>query len=231
MASSQTRTLRTTRPAAAKAKAATSVKGSGSTLQATKAAQTRARLIDATVRCLVKHGYAKTTTPRVAEEAGLSRGAMMHHFENSAALIKATIIELHEKRLRAFRRAAERPDDHDVETLVETYWAQVQKPAFIAFHELAMAARTDKELGAILFPLQEEFRDRFNAQAEALFPEWRGSEEAFDMAMNLSQTILEGMGIAVQTGAMDKAKVPRMLAHLQNQIRALMPSLKPRSVS
>ncbi|MEE4452799.1 TetR/AcrR family transcriptional regulator [Novosphingobium resinovorum] len=220
MALSRTRTTRTAKPAAPKAPPA---KNGGTTLQATKAAQTRARLIDATVRCLVKHGYANTTTPRVAEEAGLSRGAMMHHFENGAALIKATIIELHEKRLRAFRRAAEKPEEHDVDTLVEVYWAQVQKPAFIAFHELAVAARTDKDLGAILFPLQEEFRERFNAQADALFPEWRDAPVEFDMAMNLSQTILEGMAIAVQTGAMDKAKVPAMLAHLENQIRALMP--------
>lgn len=198
-------------------------KTAGPSLQANKAAQTRRRLIDATMRCLVKYGYAKTTTPRVAAEAGLSRGAMMHHFENGTALIKATIIELHEKRLRAFRRAAGQPEEHDVDTLVERYWAQVQKPAFIAFHELAVAARTDKGLGDILFPLQEEFRERFNAQAEALFPEWRDAPVQFDLAMNLSQTILEGMAIAVQTGAMDKSKVPSMLAHLEAQIRALMP--------
>lgn len=214
-------TLSRTRTAAP-AKAAPS-RATGGTLQAAKAAQTRGRLLEATVRCIVKHGYANTTTPRVAKEAGLSRGAMMHHFENGAALIKATIIELHEKRLRAFRRAAEKPEQHDVDTLVETYWAQVQKPAFIAFHELAVAARTDKELADILFPLQEEFRERFNAQANALFPEWSDSPKEFDLAMNLSQTILEGMAIAVQTGAMDRQKVPMMLAHLESQIRAIMP--------
>lgn len=208
------RSIRTAKPA--------QNKSTGGTLQAAKAAQTRSRLIDATVRCLVKYGYANTTTPRVAQEAGLSRGAMMHHFENGAALIKATIIELHEKRLRAFRNAAEKPE-HDVDTLVETYWRQVQKPAFIAFHELAIAARTDKELATILVPLQEEFRERFNTQAEVLFPEWRAAPAQFDLAMNLSQTILEGMAIAVQTGAMDREKVPAMLQHLEDQIRVLMP--------
>ncbi len=216
MALSRTRTSPSAKTAPARS--------NGGTLQAAKAAQTRNRLLEATVRCIVKHGYANTTTPRVAKEAGLSRGAMMHHFENGAALIKATIIELHEKRLRAFRRAAGRPEEHDVDMLVETYWAQVQKPAFIAFHELALAARTDKELADILLPLQEEFRDRFNAQAHALFPEWRDAPKEFDLAMNLSQTILEGMSIAVQTGAMDRAKVPMMLTHLENQIRAIMPA-------
>jgi hypothetical protein len=76
-----------------------------------------------------------------------------------------------------------------------------------------------------LMPLQEEFRERFNAQAEVLFPEWRVDPEGFDLAMNLSATILEGMGIAVQTGAMDRMKVPAMLKHLENQIRVLMPRL------
>ncbi|HEX2794729.1 MAG TPA: TetR/AcrR family transcriptional regulator, partial [Croceicoccus sp.] len=66
------------------ARAAT-IRAGGGTMQAAKAAQTRKRLIDATVRCLVKYGYAKTTTPRVATEAGLSRGAMMHHYENGSA--------------------------------------------------------------------------------------------------------------------------------------------------
>src|SRR3546814_7460710 len=84
---------------------------------------------------------------------------MLHHFENGMALIKAAIIELHEKRLRAFRRAAE-TDQHDPATLVRTYWRQLQKPAFIAFHELALAARTHADLARILQPLQVEFRER-----------------------------------------------------------------------
>ena len=194
----------------------------GATLQATKAAQTRARLIEATVRCLVKYGYANTTTPKVAEEAGLSRGAMMHHFENGTALIKAAIAELHDRRLRAFRRAADKPD-HEVADLVETYWRQLQKPAFIAFHELAVAARTDNELADILKPLQDEFRAKFNAQAEQFFPEWADSPANFSLAMTLSQTILEGMAISLQTGGMDAAKVDPMLRHLEGQISTLTP--------
>lgn len=215
MALSRTRVTRPVRQPRATAE-------KGPTLQATKAAQTRTRLIEATVRCLVKHGYANTTTPKVAEEAGLSRGAMMHHFENGTALIKAAITELHEKRLRAFRRAVDKPD-HEVSDLVESYWRQLQKPAFIAFHELAVAARTDAELASILKPLQDEFREKFNAQAEQLFSEWADSPANFSLAMTLSQTILEGMAISVQTGGMDVAKVEPMLRHLEGQISALMP--------
>ncbi|HET8612820.1 MAG TPA: TetR/AcrR family transcriptional regulator [Sphingomonas sp.] len=197
----------------------------GQTQQSLKSAQTRARLIDATIRCIVKVGYANTTTPQVAAEAGLSRGAMLHHFENGSALIKGAIVELHEKRLRAFRRAAD-TENHDVTALVRAYWRQLQKPAFVAFHELALAARTHPELAKILQPLQVEYRERFNAQAVVLFPEWQEDHERFDLAMTLSQTMLEGMAINLLTGAMDEAMVEPMLSLLEDQIRAMNPHLK-----
>lgn len=198
------------------------------TLQAQKSAQTRARLTEATITCLVKYGYARTTTPQVAAEACLSRGAMLHHFENGEALIKATIIELHEKRLRAFRRAAG-PTEHDTSVLVTAYWKQIQKPAFIAFHELALAARTNPDLAGILHPLQKEFRERFNAEAVHLFPEWQSDIRKFDMAMTLSQTLLEGMAISLLTGAIDTDRVEPMLRLMEQQIELMKPeSIKPK---
>ncbi len=192
------------------------------TPQSLKSAQTRARLIEATIRCIVKFGYASTTTPQVAAEAGLSRGAMLHHFENGEALIKAAIVELHDKRLRAFRRAAE-SENHDPGMLVRTYWRQISKPTFIAFHELALASRTNPGLARILQPLQLEFRERFNAQATILFPEWQGDRQGFSFAMTLSQTVLEGMAVSLLTGGMDEAMVEPILTSLEEQIRAMMP--------
>jgi len=44
--------------------------------------------------------------------------------------------------------------------------------------------------------------------------------------MTLSQTILEGMAISLQTGGMDQAQVDPMLRHLEAQIRALAPAAK-----
>ncbi|AUW59565.1 TetR/AcrR family transcriptional regulator [Sphingobium sp. SCG-1] len=200
----------------------------GPTQQSLKSAQTRARLIDATIRCIVKFGYANTTTPQVAAEAGLSRGAMLHHFENGSALIKATIVELHEKRLRAFRRAAE-ITEHEPATMVNTYWRQLQKPGFIAFHELALAARTNADLARILQPLQLEFRQKFNSQAVLLFPEWQDDPVSFELAMTLSQTMIEGMAINLLTKAIDESMVEPMLRLLEQQIRLMKPASRGQS--
>jgi AcrR family transcriptional regulator len=191
-------------------------------LQAQKSAATRARLIDATIRCIIRHGYSRTTTPRVAEEAGMSRGAMLHHFESGGALMQAAIAELHEKRLRAFRRSADNTV-HDVRRLVRAYWKQVSGQTFTAFHELALAARTDRDLAEILMPAQEEFRQRWYREAIDMFPEWQDDRAQFDLALALSQNVLEGMAINRLTHGLDEKMIEPILADLERQIEAMKP--------
>lgn len=197
-------------------------------LQAQKSAATRARLIDATIRCIIRYGYSRTTTPRVAEEAGLSRGAMLHHFENGGALMQAAIAELHEKRLRAFRRSADNTV-HDVSRLVRAYWKQVSGQTFTAFHELALAARTDRDLAGILAPAQEEFRRRWYSEAIEMFPEWQGDRASFDLALALSQNVLEGMAINRLTHGLAETMVEPILADLERQIEAMKPAKPARA--
>jgi AcrR family transcriptional regulator len=192
------------------------------TQQALKSAQTRARLIESTIRCLVKFGYSGTTTPKVAAEAGLSRGAMLHHFENGGALMQATIAELLDRRLRAFRRAAASPGS-DVRTLVRTYWKQLLSPTFVAFVELAIAARTDNNLARILEPAQAEFRERWYELAVQLFPQWQQDRKAFDLALALTQNTVEGMAINRLIHGCDEAMIDPVLDNLEAQIIALRP--------
>ncbi len=211
-----------TGPTARARKKKTSRKSSSS-LQAAKSAQTRGKVVDATIRCIIRYGYANITTPQIAAEAQLSRGAMRHHFRNGAAIIKAAVVELHERRLRAFRRTSQ-TESHDPGTMVQTYWHQLQNPTFVAFHELALAARTSRRLARILVPLEKEFRTRFLEEAFTLFPEWRTEREAFGIAMTFSQTFLEGMAIRVLNDTMDPAMVAPMLKLVENQIRSMNPA-------
>ena len=151
---------------------------------------------------------------------------MLHHFDNSATLIRATVVELHERRLRAFRRTSE-TSQHDPASMISAYWKQTQKPAFAAFQELAMAARTNAELAKIMQVVQVEYRERFNTEAFALFPEWRDAPARFAQAMALSQTLIEGMAMSIMTGALDEAMVPPLLKMLEEQIRAMRPAWAP----
>ena len=56
-----------------------------------RSAATRSRILDATIRALYELGYGAVTNHIVAELAGVSRGAMMHHFPTRPDLLVATI--------------------------------------------------------------------------------------------------------------------------------------------
>lgn len=192
------------------------------TQQSLKSAQTKKRLIEGAIRCIVKFGYSRTTTSRVAAEAGLSRGAMLHHFENGDALMRAVIAELNDKRLRAIRRTGDIAG-RGVHEIVRAYWHQLASSSFTAFHELSIAARTDPGLAQILEPAQAEFRERRYALSIEAFPEWQKNRTNFDLALALSQQTIEGMAINRLVHGLDEAMVEPLLINLERQIQELKP--------
>jgi AcrR family transcriptional regulator len=203
-------------------RACASVAPSSPTQQWLKSAQTKKRLIEGAIRCIVKFGYSKTTTLRVASEAGLSRGAMLHHFENGEALMRAVIAELNDKRLRAIRRTGD-ISSRGVHEVVRAYWNQLSSSSFTAFHELSIAARTDQGLAQILEPAQAEFRERRYALSIEAFPEWQKNRMNFDLALALSQQTIEGMAINRLVHGLDEAMVEPLLSNLERQIQELKP--------
>jgi AcrR family transcriptional regulator len=191
--------------------------------QAQKSAATRTRIVEAAVRCLVDLGYGGTTTTAIAARAGLSRGAMLHHFPSKIDVVRAAVGHLHAKRLKAFRKALQRlPAGGDrVRQALEAYWAHVRHPMFVAFVELSVAARTDRELAAILLPAQEAFEREWRQTAREVFPEWQAREERFDLALDLSRHVLEGLATGLATRR-ETARDQRLLEHLERLLRELL---------
>ncbi len=72
-----------------------------SRIQDERSAETRKRLLDATVDCLFERGYAGTTTAEIASRAGFSKGAQLHHFPTKEKLVISALEYLFELRLAA----------------------------------------------------------------------------------------------------------------------------------
>jgi len=124
--------------------------------QEERRAATRAALLDAALACLVEHGYEGTTTGRVCERAGVSRGAHQHHFGTRPELVAAALEELAIRRGEDIRRelASLPQGDERIELALDAIWGWFTGPLFDASVDLAAAARTDEELRASLAPVE-----------------------------------------------------------------------------
>ena len=192
--------------------------------QAHKSRNTREQILEAAIKCIVDHGYANTTTTKISPVAGLSRGATLHHFPSRMDIISAAVNYLHKKRLRAFRNSIDNiPAGADRRKLaVDFYWRQVTHPLFVAFFELSVAARHDDDLKDVLLPAQKAFDDEWYQTARELFPEWQSDPDAFDLALDLTQKLMEGIAINLLTHSPDGDN-DALLAYLEKCIHDLAP--------
>jgi AcrR family transcriptional regulator len=190
--------------------------------QAQKSAATRTLIIEAAIKCFVDMGYSSTTTTAIAERAGLSRGAMLHHFPSKVDIVRAAVEYLHAKRLKAFKRAVQRtvPGADRIRTNLDAYWQHVRHPMFVAFFELMVAARTDPELAEILRPAQEAFEEEWHTTARELFTEWHTDDRTFDVALDLTRYVLEGMAISFLVHK-ENERDRRVLDYLEEKLREL----------
>ncbi len=182
------------------------------TWQQTKSEKTRASILAATLDCFHELGYSITTTEKVAQKAGVSRGAMLHHFPNRLDLVRAAVRYLYEKRLSMFGETElkinEGAEHSRIDEGIDAYWQQLHSPLFTVFHELQVAARTDADLHDVLESCNEELDRSWGKLARSVFPDLALSEE-FENANMLTMFLLEGMAASGQTtGPAPEAMIP-----------------------
>jgi TetR/AcrR family transcriptional repressor of bet genes len=77
----------------------------------------RSQLIDATMRTIARHGFARTTMAHVAKAAGLSQGIVNFYFRTKEALLYETLEHLAEEYESLLQRALDRAGPDPVAAL------------------------------------------------------------------------------------------------------------------
>ncbi len=134
---------------------------------------TRKALLEATLRCLGRMGYASTSITAIIREAGVSRGALLHHYPNKVDLVAAAIDHFYQERLNRFQ---ERLLGADSEGLSLRERLEVMRHDFKAWFpigfEIIIAIRTNADLRQAYEGLVEDRLEPMSQIYEQLFPEF-----------------------------------------------------------
>jgi AcrR family transcriptional regulator len=193
--------------------------------QAQKSAMTRDKILEAAINCFINLGYTNVTTARVASSAGVSRGAMLHHFPSKTELIQAATEHLHEKLLEDFTSRVRaipnslRGKKHRRAGL-DAYWEYLSSDLFMAYHELCVAGRTDPELREILDRTTRDFEEHTRESTVALFSDWADRGERFLLAMDVTKFLMEGMAVG-QLVSDREERVQRLLNYLGDRLEEI----------
>jgi AcrR family transcriptional regulator len=196
----------------------------GPTSRKARSEETRTALLEGTVRCLCEHGYAATTTGKVAALCGVTRGAILHHFSTKVDLILATALHVIEVQ-NAFRRSVMAPAVDPFERLVavtDAVWASWQRPHGLALLEIDLGSRGDPELAArypaIRRQIEAQQRERFAGICrDAGIDDRRFS----DALVVLSTGAMRGMTIQAMLSG-DRELVEESMALLKRMRRDLL---------
>ena len=166
--------------------------------QSERSAETRGRLLDATIESLIEVGYAGTTIRRVTELAGVSQGAQSHHFPHRVDLVV--------ERLRAPRRAAGRALPRArpraarptaptrVRALLDLLWDDFSSPVFTVAMKLWVAAAEDEELRERLVPVEKRIYANVSKLAAEVAGEL-GAEPGFDRRLAVAMNTVAGLAL------------------------------------
>ena len=132
---------------------------------------TRQRLLDATVRVIADLGYPGCTFAAVAGRAGMTTGALQHHFGTKSELLEAVLAErlLPVTRMRRRASQAGKPLRARCRAVVEQGWALYGDEAYPVVWDIVLGAREDPDLQEHIIAWQREAAEAGLADTKMAF--------------------------------------------------------------
>jgi AcrR family transcriptional regulator len=175
--------------------------------QSDRTASTRAAVLEATVGLLVERGYSGTSTRLAAERAGVSLGALQHHFPTRAELSVEALRFVSERLAAEF--VASGKQSHEAEdgftSMLDRLYVVFRGPTFAAAVEIHLASRTDQSLQVPVGQLNRDIDELIASGASSLLPEL-ASHPGFPELLETSVSAIRGLALIAMNPASDRER-------------------------
>ncbi len=190
--------------------------------QSERTAATREAVLKATLGLLVERGYAGTSTRLAAERAGVSLGALQHHFRTRADLSVEALS--YASAMLADEFVATSSSSGDVPerfgSILDRLFEVFNGPTFVAAVEIHLASRTDPDLQAAVLKLNRDVEELILASARELLPEISGDPE-FPALISTSVSAVRGLALTAMTPLRDAESEWLMVRQQLTRLAAL----------
>lgn len=161
--------------------------------QAAKSLATRNRVISAVIGIIKEQGFAAASSTRIARRAGVTWGAVQHHFGSKEAILQEVLEHSH----RTFQETLDDPDfalgsvAERVEKYVTAAWRHYQSDEYMAAMEILLATRGEGR--RINDPLFNRSRADHLALGRRIFHESQASDRQIQEAVYCVHCMLTGV--------------------------------------
>ena len=165
--------------------------------QSERRADTRGRLMDATIESLIEVGYAGTTIRAVAERAGVSQGAQSHHFPHRVDLVASAFEHLAARRSAGYAARARRlKGDREtrLRALLDMLWEDFSSPLFTVAAKLWVASADDGKLRERLIPVERRINQATTEIGRDIVGEI-GLEPGFERKLAVAMNTIAGLAL------------------------------------
>jgi AcrR family transcriptional regulator len=181
------------------------------TTVAAVANETRARVIEATIDCILDEGFYRASSNRIAERAGVTWGVIQHHFGTREGLLLAAFDHSMVELIDILEAAEIAGDGFDarLESLTDVLWSFYRQPRFIAYEQLTLNLLRDPSIDVATVRLVRRQQAKIGTRLTELTTQVAGAEIADVLPPPALLHILRGLAIGL---ALSDA-VPRRARH------------------
>lgn len=191
--------------------------------QEERSADTQRRLMEATIEALDERGYARVTTSEIAERAGVSRGALAHHYATKEELVAVSVEKLLKDSTAEIRSWLDqaRSGAMTLDRFLDNLWRMYSGRLLFVTIEHITEARHNEALRGSLIPVVREFHKALDATWREFFQGTSLSRDQVEVVLNATTCLFRGMGVQTVLRN-DPAYYEGLLAHWKAHVRGLV---------
>lgn len=179
---------------------------------AARSLATQKYILDTAVRVLIEFGYSGTSTLKIQERAGVSRGRLLHQYPNRDALLVAAVQHIAKARIQATRGRTDWPTSlgERSDAAVAMMWSTYHQGYFWAATELWLASRHNSALAAALRPREHALGNAIRAAIDEMFGEELAGRPRYAATRELLNTSMRGVALSYAFDRRDPAVDPHL---------------------